>query len=405
MTCEAATNLSNSYVGQTVGRYTFNKVIGAGGIGEVYEAFDMRLLRPVAIKVSFPNTKEESSHREHILREAQIIARVEHAHIVPIFDVLDYANSVLIVMRLVKGENLSQLMHRRNKPVDAIEALGIMRQAMLATEFAHSKGVVHSDLKPANIFISNSSETYILDFGLSALLELEKMEEGKVYGTPYYMSPEQINGSYLDARSDIYSLGIILYTLITGHHPYQGAKSIQQLLSFQLDKVPVKATRRNKSIPVKFSECVMRALEKDPRNRYHSCGEFLFGLEQSLQGVVPAPMKTEELLWDPRVNMNLPAQFSLDNSNEITATTITNLSVNGASILAPVFLRVGSKLTIEFDIREGDNYVTMSSQATVLWKDKKVINQLVEVGLSLDTLDDMDKQYLGLFVRNLLLEI
>jgi serine/threonine protein kinase len=396
-------NKDKSCIIQSVGRYTFTELVGKGSIGEVYKAIDQRLLRPVAIKVSFPRASNEVTLTDRILREAQIIARVEHANIVPIYDVIDHDESVLIVMRLLRGQNLDQLKHFTGKPLDVNEALKIMHQVMLGMDFAHSKGVVHADLKPGNIFVSSSNEIFILDFGLAAVLELEKPDKSKMYGTPLYMSPEQCNGIYHDARSDIYSLGLILYALITGRHPFVDAQSMEQLLLFQMEKIPERPDQINPAIPPRLSDCVMRALEKDPAQRYSSCMDFFRKIESSLQIVDTGEYKIKDLRWDPRVNMNLQAQLQLEGSEEIYTAEITDLSVTGANILVPVSLKPGTKLKIDFDILEDNNQVTMSSQATVLWEDKKSDMQMFEAGLSFDNLEDLDKQYLGFYIRNRLL--
>ena len=403
MSYDSSMNKKNAYVGRSIGRYSFVELIGKGAIGEVYRAFDERLLRQVAIKVSFPHIGEEARHVDRIVREAQIIARVEHANIVPIYDVIDHAQSALIVMRLVKGKNLGQMICHLGKPLDATAAYKIMYQVMLGMDFAHRKGVVHSDLKPGNIFVTDSDEIFILDFGLAALLELEKMDKSKVYGTPLYMSPEQIEGVYLDARSDIYSLGLVLYVLITGHHPFEGIQALNQLFSLQAKQVPEAPDKINPTIPEKFSECVMRALEKDPRKRYYSCREFLHEMEKTLPSIGTEEYKSKELRWHPRTGVDLKAQLQLHDTSELIVAKITNLSVSGASILAPISLKMGSKLMIEFDLREDDNYVTIISQATVMWMDRMADNHMIEIGVSFEGLEDMDKQYLGLYVRDLLL--
>lgn len=396
-------NKDKSYIGKSVGRYTFNELVGKGSIGAVYKAFDQRLLRPVAIKVSSPHAGDEATPNDRILREAQIVARIEHANIVPIYDVVDHAGSVLIVMRLLKGRNLDQLKQLAGKPIALNEALKIMHQVMLGMDFAHSKGVVHADLKPGNIFVSSSNEIFILDFGLAAVIELEKPDKRKVYGTPLYMSPEQCNGIYHDARSDIYSLGLIFYALITGQHPFVDAQSMQQLLLFQMEKIPERPDKINPAIPANLSNCVMKALDKDPTKRFGSCRDFFRKIESSLQIVDTGEYKIRDLRWDPRLNMNLQAQLQPEDSKERYTAEITDLSVGGASILVPVSLKAGTKLKIDFDILEDNNQVTMSSYATVLWEDKKPDKQIFEAGLSFDDLADLDKQYLGFYIRNRLL--
>ena len=217
------------------------------------------------------------------------------------------------------------------------------------------------------------------------------------------MSPEQCNGIYHDARSDIYSLGLIFYALITGSHPFEDAQSMQQLLLFQMEKIPERPDKINPAIPPKLSNCVMRALDKDPTKRFSSCRDFFRKIESSLQMVDTGEYKIKDLRWDPRVNMNLQAQLQLKDSEETYTAEITDLSVSGASILVPVSLKPGRKLKIDFDILEDNNHVTMSSQATVLWEDKKSDMQMFEAGLSFDDLKNLDKQYLGFYIRNRLL--
>lgn len=394
---------NDSYIGKSIDRYTFNEIIGKGAMDAVYKAFDQKLLRPVAIKVTHIQAAEDSILSDRIIREAQIVARVEHANIVPIYDVVHHEHSALIVMRLLRGENLGHLMHIVGKALDVNEALKLMYQVMLAMDYAHSKGIVHADLKPENIFISSSNEIFVLDFGLAAIFELEKPEKNKMYGTPLYMSPEQCNSQYLDARSDIYSLGLILYQLLTGLHPFTSAKSIQQLLLFQREKVPQQPDKINPSIPKKLSECIMRALEKDPKHRFYSCRDFFRKIEDALPSIQFDEIRTKELRWDPRAKMNLQAQIRLDNDDKTVTGTITDLSVGGASILSPVPLSTGDKLKIDFDILGDNNYISMSCQASVMWTGDKDDNAMTEAGVSFNELKDIDKQYLGYFVRDLLL--
>lgn len=210
---------TNSYTGKTIDRYEFKELIGTGTFGGVYKAYDQRLLRHVAIKVSFPSLIERGWKTKHIIREARINARAEHTNIVPIYDVIDYEQSVLIVMRLIDGEDLLRVIEGRDIPMAVNEAFKIMNQVLWAMDYVHNRGVVHSDLKPGNIHLTDSGEAIVMDFGLAALLEEQETKSGKLFGTPSCMPPEQIMGTFLDARSDIYSLGMILYRMVTGHHP------------------------------------------------------------------------------------------------------------------------------------------------------------------------------------------
>ncbi len=397
-------NNNASYIGQSIERYTFNELIGKGSISQIYKAFDNKLLRPVAIKAYNQSIDKVTTQLQRVIREAQIIARVEHANIIPIYDVIDYEQSALIVMRLLHGEDLDKLTHRSKTTLTMQEAFKIMHQAMLGIDFAHKKGVVHSDLKPGNIFISSSDEIFILDFGLAAVLELEKLDNSKLYGTPLYMSPEQIKGKYIDARTDIYSIGMILYTLITGSHPFADAASLKELLSCQIEKVPMRPDKINPAISEKFSDCVMKALEKNPRKRYYSCRDLANDLELTLPENTIEAYRTHELRWDPRADVNLKARIKLSSSSEWIDVKITSLSANGAKMLVPCSPMIGSKINVVMDVLEDENVVNIPCEATILWKDRSDSGQLIQVGVSFDNIEDMDKQCISLFVRNILLE-
>lgn len=395
---------SSNYIDKTIDRYRFDSLLGKGTFGEVYKAFDTRLLRHVAIKVFFPYLVDKERDRGLIMREAQIIARAEHANIVPIYDVLDHDQTLLIVMRLIKGESLGELIQRLNKAMDYKHALEIISQVLRAIASAHAKGVVHSDLKPGNILVTEDDEAIIMDFGLAALLEVQKPKKGKLYGTPFYMPPEQINGTYLDARSDIYSLGMILYRMITGRHPFHDAGSVEQLLFAQKQLTAEAPCKVNPAIPEYFSNSVLKSLEKDPSKRYHSCLEFLEGLEnKTVQGLTRQQTK-KDMRWDPRANTELTGRMQSVAGEEYIPVKIINLSTTGASLQVPYEVNKGSEISLEFEFPEEDDYVRLSSRATVLWSSQKDQSGACEIGVGFIGLADMDKQYIKLFVRNLLLE-
>lgn len=394
-----------SYLGKTIDRYEFRALLGKGSTGEVYKAFDLRLLRHVAIKVSFPKYAEPQHDRDKIVREAQIIARIEHANIIPVYDVVDNAGQVLIVMRLVEGEDLSQMLRRRNVAFGVKESLRIIRKVLWGMDYAHGKGIVHCDLKPGNILLADRDEVIITDFSLAALLEIQRPEQGKLYGTPNYMSPEQIRGRYLDARSDIYATGMILYRMITGHHPFENVSSLQQLMEQQVERVPERPENLNAEIPPRLANTIMKALEKDPRHRYYTCREFIDDLENITVGTTitdtPALKKQR---WDPRVLTNLNARIRTHDHEQWQSVLLVNLSVNGACIMATETLADGLLVQMQFDMPENNSDVTMSVQAIVMWKDVRAGTGQTEYGLNFEGLDDMDKKYIALFIRNLLLD-
>lgn len=360
-----------SFTGKTVERYEFQELIGTGEFGEVYKAFDKQLLRNVAIKATTPALSEQGGGKEHIIREARIHARAEHANIVPIYDVLDYEQSVLIVMRLVIGEDLDLMLSRVKQPLNIDECLKIMHQVLWGMDYAHSKGIVHLDLKPGNIRLSLSGEALIMDFGIASMLEEQSLRDDIAHGTPSYMAPEQIQCAYMDARSDIYSLGVILYKMITGHHPFEKAATLSDLLKCHVEETPVAPSHYIETLPEKFENAILKALEKKSYDRYHSCREFAFALEHSLKGSMQSGFSNKELRWDPRVAVYLKARIQLSEVNELISAETINLSASGANLRISSDIPVGSKVGLELYLPNNDIYMKVRAKATILWKDTK----------------------------------
>jgi serine/threonine protein kinase len=396
---------TGSYTGKTIDRYEFQELIGTGAFGEVYKAFDKQLLRNVAIKATTPALCEQGGGKDHIIHEARIHARAEHANIVPIYDVLDYEQSVLIVMRLVKGEDLDNMLNRLNLPLNIDESLKIMHQLLWGMDYAHSKGIVHLDLKPGNIRVSLSGEALIMDFGVASMLEEQSLKNDIAHGTPSYMAPEQIKCSYMDARSDIYSLGVILYKMTTGHHPFEKADTIPELLKCHVEEDPVAPSYYIETLPEKFEKAILKALEKNPHDRYHSCREFAFALEHSLKESMQHGLSNKELRWDPRVAVYLKARIQLSEGNELISAETINLSASGANLRISSDISVGSKIGLELYVPNNDIYMKVRAQATVLWKDSKPDRENIEIGISLDEINNIDRHNISIFVRNLLLSV
>lgn len=396
-------NDMESYTGETIDRYAFQELIGTGTFGEVYKCFDNKLSRYVAIKATSPDLAIKSEGKEVYIREARIHARAEHVHIVPIYDVFDDDKSVFIVMRLVNGENLDQMLTRLGHPLRLDEANQIMHQILWGMDYAHSKGIVHLDLKPGNIRMTHSGEALIMDFGIATLLEEQGLINGKLHGTPAYMAPEQIECSYMDARSDIYSLGLMYYKMITGHHPFEDAGSLTMMLNCHKERVPVRPSHFISSLPEAVDDAILKSLEKKSRNRYHSCREFALALNYSLTGNTQYDTGYKELRWDPRVSVYLNARIQLSKDSEFISAETVNLSVSGVKLRVSSYIDVGSNVLLELYLPEDDHYIKISARATVLWSDGEPGMENIEIGLGLNELDKKDRYHISLFVRNHLL--
>ncbi|HWO88231.1 MAG TPA: protein kinase [Gemmatimonadales bacterium] len=276
---------------QAVGKdYTIEGEIGRGGMGVVYRARDERLKRPVAIKVLPPELAFRSDIRTRFLREAETAARLSHPHIVPIHTVGDAAELVYFVMAYVDGESLAVRLKRRGK-LSIEEARRVAKETADALAAAHQQGVIHRDVKPDNILLEGTrGRVIVTDFGIAKALSAEGgtlTEAGVAIGTPAYMSPEQAAGDReIDGRSDLYSLGVVSYQMLTGELPFQ-APSVAALLMKQIGERPAPVDRRRPEVPPELSQIIMRCLEKDPEDRWPTADALRRALETNTYTAPP----------------------------------------------------------------------------------------------------------------------
>ncbi|MDP2957177.1 MAG: serine/threonine-protein kinase, partial [Longimicrobiales bacterium] len=282
--------------GTRLGPYEVRSFISAGGMGEVYAAFDPRLGRQVAIKVLPPPLAELEEFRRRFERETQAISRLNHKYICTIYDTGTHDGRPYIVMELMEGQNLEALL--RSGPLEAERVLHIGIQAADALDAAHRQGVIHRDVKSSNIFLSARGDAKVLDFGI-AKLTADGAEAGTdtdggmtrtgiPLGTVMFMSPEQARGEAVDERSDLFSLGVVLYEMATGVTPFRGTMTaiIAQLISPD----PVPAPRSVlPSVPVELERIILRALEKDRRLRYQTAADLLAALRGLRRDLGAAP--------------------------------------------------------------------------------------------------------------------
>ncbi|MBI5968609.1 MAG: CHASE2 domain-containing protein [Deltaproteobacteria bacterium] len=274
-------------VAQKIGRYEILRELGHGAMGVVFKGRDPIIDRLVAIKtIRFDRLYEEQevqSLQERFFKEAQAAGKFTHPNIVTIFDVGEERGLSYMAMEYVEGESLSKYASKDHLlPLE--EVLGIISEVAEALDFAHQRGIVHRDIKPANIMRTSSGQVKVMDFGIAKLPSSTLTQSGSILGTPSYMSPEQINGRAIDGRSDLFSLGCILYELLTGVKPFSG-ENLSALMYQITQGVPAPASIQNPAIPSACDKILSKALAKNPRDRFQRGKEMAGALKKLLRDI------------------------------------------------------------------------------------------------------------------------
>ena len=262
-----------------VGHYELRKKIAQGASASVYEAYDMRTQNRVALKVMLPDkkTKSERDRIDHWLHEAEIISQFEHPNIVKIHDAAKYRDTAFIAMDYIAGYPMSQRL-RKQEYITVGECIRISRSVLKALSVAHAHGVIHGDIKPANIMYDEKLDTYIVtDFGAAYTDFEDRHGSITIVGTPAYMSPEQLEGKKMDGRSDLFSLAVTLYHLLTGHQPFTGENLYQLKKSIINDQPDLD----HFTLPVGIMEVIIKALEKKAYMRFADAQQMLAAVEYS----------------------------------------------------------------------------------------------------------------------------
>lgn len=272
-------------VGDTVGDYQVIRQVGAGGMGAVYEVRHVISDRKEAIKILLPDAEQNHDVTERFLREIRLQARLSHPSIAGLHNAFRHNGQLLMVMEYVEGESLDAALRRHALSIP--EAVDITVHILSALAYAHSREVIHRDIKPANIMLLPDGHVKLLDFGIARPSADPRLtHSGAAIGSLHYMSPEQIRGLPVDGRSDIYSMGVTLYEMVTGTRPFTGDDPYS-VMKAHMEQAPRRPDHLNPAVPLELSNVIGRALVKDASQRFQTAEEFSNHL-QGIRGTLPA---------------------------------------------------------------------------------------------------------------------
>lgn len=310
---------SNELLGKTLGSCTLERLVGRGGMGAVYLAQQSRPRRAVAIKVLMPGSvllegEQRADFLTRFRREADAIAALDHVNIMPLYEYGEEGQLAYLVMPYVTGGSLRDALEKQGK-FSINEALPILEQAAAALNYAHERGIVHRDLKPGNILFHSDGRALLADFGLAKMirgsndLEAETLTAlttaGMVIGTPEYLSPEQANAMPIDQRADIYSLGIVLYQMLSGRLPFTGATPVAIAIKHMMEKPP-SLSAINQAIPPRIEAVIMKAISKNPDDRYEHANDLVDAYREAMNTIYTASNNRTVLPTQPETPQPVP---------------------------------------------------------------------------------------------------
>ena len=274
-------------IGHELLGYRVEALLGKGGMGVVYRAYDRRLKRRVALKLLAPELAEDERFRERFLRESELAASLDHPGIVPIFEAGELDGQLYIAMRYVDGSDLTALLRQRGG-LEPAQAVALAAQLADALDAAHERGLVHRDVKPSNVLLDERGHCYLADFGLTRrVADQDDLERGQSLGTPDYLAPEQIERADVGPAADVYSLGCLLYECLTGEPPFRRSSDFATLFA-HLEEPPPSAAALRPELPVEIDAVLARALAKDPAARHATCRELVEAAGPALGIEAPA---------------------------------------------------------------------------------------------------------------------
>jgi len=294
-------------IGKEIGPYRIIEMIGQGGMGVVYKGVHLKLEQVVAIKSLTPEFSLDPSMRERFINEAKLLAKISHPNVVNVLNYVEEGGNLFLVMEFMQGETLNNRLQMSGNNPDAVNAC---ISVLSALDFMHSRGIIHRDIKPANIMFLKDGSVKVMDFGIAKVAgERGLTRTGMRVGTLWYMSPEQIRGEEATEVSDLYSVGVTLYEMITGKPPFDG-DSEYMVMKAHLEEQPVPPWEINENVPKEIGRVVLKALAKDKKDRYQSARDFAMDLRaasgRAPEGAVPfAPLPAQMKFTLPRITATI----------------------------------------------------------------------------------------------------
>ncbi|MEO8335849.1 MAG: protein kinase [bacterium] len=334
--------------GALAGEYSLDRELGRGGMGIVYLAREVRLARPVAIKVLPRELSARTDLRESFLRESQTVARLNHPNIVPLYAAGERGGFVYIAMAYVEGMTLGERIRTRG-PLLPGQAARVLREVAWALAYAHGAHIVHRDVSAENILLERGTErAIVMDFGIASAMQTAAIDaSGHVMGNAHYVSPEQAAGELVDARSDLYSLGVVGYYALTGRLPFDGETSAE-VVAKHLNTIAPSIASQAESVPPRLAAAVERCLHKDPMRRYRSAETFAEAIDLAFEHAkeIPAPLRS----WINQGEREVPARLAMVGMGSMTGISLALATANPWLFLAP-FAFLGSISFIPLTMR------------------------------------------------------
>ena len=289
-------------IGQTISHYRITEKLGEGGMGVVYKAEDTKLKRFVALKFLRSDVLEDEEHKERFLREAQAAAALDHPNICTVYEIDEAEGRTFLSMAFLEGQTVKEKFKER--PLKLDEALDIAIQTAQGLQAAHEKGIVHRDIKSSNLMVTPQGQGKVMDFGLAQLAERSKLTKTTVsLGTPSYMSPEQAQKSKTDRRTDIWSLGVVVYEMVTGRLPFERERE-QAVLYSIVNEEPEVMTAQRVDVPVELDRIVGKAMAKDADERYQHVDEMLVDFQSLRKALAAGTARTPAVIPSERSGRN-----------------------------------------------------------------------------------------------------